>query len=211
MALLFSYEKKALVIQREKRKKVLLAQFLSLIILIVRSTNIFSLETPEADDNRKVLLYHTITWVFFALTLKLSPIEFHQIFFIPSTPLSFFLSLLSVCFSNQSSLGNNVQTQKEKVLLLLCCFSIDWQHNSIMIFSLSLLLFQVHFQYQILNCWSYPSPCRYDYWAWHDSCSNLEIHFVAGATNPLLPLPPPLLQSQPRKSEEDFRASAALI
>ena len=209
MALLFSYEKKALVIQREKRKKVLLAQFLSLIILIVRSTNIFSLETPEADDNRKVLLYHTITWVFFALTLKLSPIEFHQIFFIPSTPLSFFLSLLSVCFSNQSSLGNNVQTQKEKVLLLLCCFSIDWQHNSIMIFSLSLLLFQV--QYQILNCWSYPSPCRYDCWAWHDSCSSLEIHFVAGATNPLLPLPPPLLQSQPRKSEEDFRASAALI
>ena len=61
MALLFSYEKKALVIQREKRKKVLLAQFLSLIILIVRSTNIFSLETPEADDNRTVLLYHTIT------------------------------------------------------------------------------------------------------------------------------------------------------
>ena len=54
---LFSYEKKALVIQRERGKKVLLAQFLSLIILIVRSTNIFSLETPEADDdNRKVLL-----------------------------------------------------------------------------------------------------------------------------------------------------------
>ena len=70
----------------ERGKKVLLAQFLSLIILIVRSTNIFSLETPEADDNRKVLLppHH------YLLTLKLSPIEFHQIFFIPSTPLSFF-------------------------------------------------------------------------------------------------------------------------
>ena len=209
MALLFSYEKKALVIQREKRKKFFLPNFFLWSSWLWGVQTYFLLRLPKQMIIEK--FYYTITGVFFALTLKLSPIEFHQIFFIPSTPLSFFLSLLSVCFSNQSSLGNNVQTQKEKVLLLLCCFSIDWQHNSIMIFSLSLLLFQVHFQYQILNCWSYPSPCRYDYWAWHDSCSNLEIHFVAGATNPLLPLPPPLLQSQPRKSEEDFRASAALI
>ena len=89
---LFSYEKKALVVIYREMKKVRLAQFLSLIIL---STNIFFFILQRLD-NRKVL---ALLGLFFALTLKLSPIEFHQIFSIPlcfSDSIVFFLVLYAL-------------------------------------------------------------------------------------------------------------------
>ena len=91
---LFSYEKKALVVIYREMKKVRLAQFLSLIILMV-STNIFFFILQRLD-NRKVL---ALLGLFFALTLKLSPIEFHQIFSIPlcfSDSIVFFLVLYAL-------------------------------------------------------------------------------------------------------------------
>ena len=149
----------------ERGKKIFLPNFFLWSSWLWGVQTYFLWRLPKQMIIEKFYFHHTITCFFRAYPKAISDrISSNFLHPLCAYSIVFFFLLCSVCFSNQSSLGNNVQTQKEKVLLLLCCFSIDWQHNSIMIFSSSMLLLQVHY-FQILNCWSYPSPCRYDCWA----------------------------------------------
>ena len=159
---LFSYEKKALVIQREG-KKFFLPNFFLWSSWLWGVQTYFLWRLPKQMIIEKFYFHHTITCFFRAYPKAISDrISSNFLHPLCAYSIVFFSRSALYALAIKALLG--ITCKHRKVLLLLCCFSIDWQHNSIMIFSSLMLLLQVHY-FQILNCWSYPSPCRYDCWA----------------------------------------------